>query len=500
MADHREIGAFQVNGQWATQIAYEASVRAGRVSEVALTFMNRRRQVAAFQGDREQVLSILGKRNLAAIESGAGAHDDKVKGRLGGAKLHYRAVVLPHAASGETHEAQPRDAENAIERDSLHRQSERDELREVAVGAAAATPAAAAQPTASDPPRDPAAAAPSAYAIPAELERQFIRVKDRFYFPDRSLAFVDRGTRLTADTENIEVIRGLVRIAQARGWEALRVTGTESFRGKVWREAALHAIAVNGYDPSEIERAQLARERAGPGEGVAAAKREDDAALRSEHIGRAAGAAPDLTFGSLIGTGWAPYRFREKARQSPYLRIATDQGERVLWGVDFPRALAEAQTQPQPGDRIGVQYLGKRAVTAKVPVKDQDGSVTGYKDISSQRNTWLVEKAEYFAAREARAAAIRNTDLARAHRVEAHPELVAALAWIHLAERLADSAIADPRDQDRFVSMVREGLARALERSEPAAPPRLRGVAPREPQRSEDRAGPMRAPEQAMAR
>ncbi len=101
MADHREIGAFQVNGQWATQIAYEASVRAGRVSEVALTFMNRGSPVAAFQGDREQVLSILGERNLAAIESGAGAHDDKVKGRLGGATLHYRAVVLPHAASAK---------------------------------------------------------------------------------------------------------------------------------------------------------------------------------------------------------------------------------------------------------------------------------------------------------------------------------------------------------------------------------------------------------------
>ena len=143
MADHREIGAFQVNGQWATQIAYEASVRAGRVSEVALTFMNRRSQVAAFQGDREQVLSILGERNLAAIESGAGAHDDKVKGRLGGATLHYRAVVLPHAASGETQEAQPRDAENAIERDSLHRQSERDDSPQPAVRAAAATPAAA---------------------------------------------------------------------------------------------------------------------------------------------------------------------------------------------------------------------------------------------------------------------------------------------------------------------------------------------------------------------
>lgn len=282
------------------------------------------------------------------------------------------------------------------------------------------------------------------------------------------------------------------------------MTGTESFRGKVWREAALHAIAVRGYDPSEIERAQLVRERAGRGEGAAAPKREDDtaarAALRSEHIGRTAGAAPDLTFGSLIETGWAPYQFRDKARESPYLRIATDQGERVMWGVDFPRALAEAETHPQPGDRIGVQYLGKRAVTAKVPVKDPDGSVMAYKDITTHRNAWVVEKAEYFAAREACAAAVRNTDVARAQRVEAHPELAAALAWIHLAERLAERDIADPRDQGQFVSMVREGLARALERAQPIAPPKLRGVAPREPQPNEDRAGPVRAPEQAMAR
>ena len=215
-------------------------------------------------------------------------------------------------------------------------------------------------------------------------------------------------------------------------------------------------------------------------------------------------ASPDVIFGKLIERGEAPYRFQDNAGPSPYIRIATDKGERVLWGVDFPRAVAEAQTQPRPGDPVGVQYLGKRTVTVKVPVKDEDGSVKAYKEISAHRNTWAVEKPEFYHAREECAAAIRNTEIAREQLVESHPELAAAITWIHLAERLAARSIAEPGDQERFVAMVREGLAQAIGRSQPLAPPKLRVLTPREPERNDDRiptASTSRIiPEKTMAR
>lgn len=54
-------------------------------------------------------------------------------------------------------------------------------------------------------------------AIPEAIVHRFLRVKDQFYFPGQSLAFVDCGTSLKAASENQEVVRSLVAIAQARG-------------------------------------------------------------------------------------------------------------------------------------------------------------------------------------------------------------------------------------------------------------------------------------------
>ena len=531
MADYRDTGVFNIDGQWATSIRYQALVKDARVSEIDLTFMNGRSRVGTYRGEREQALALLGEHNLAAIESGAGEHDQSLKGQLRGARLHYRAVTLAKPAAQPESQSATDVPENAIERGSLERGIDGGEQSRL--GATASIPAFA-TPASGEAATDPRASQrQNPYPIPAELERRFIRVEHRFYFPDRSLAFVDRGTRLSAETENIEVIRSLIEIAQTRGWEAIRVTGTDTFRRQVWHEAARRGMAVRGYVPSDVERAQLARERAERSEAAPAPQPDggaveqaplrpdghspaaDPSALgsntgpprRGDDIQAATGAgstAPsDVIFGTLIETGEAPFRFQAHADPSPYLRIATDKGERVLWGIDFPRALAQAQTQPQPGDAVGVQYLGQRAVTLKVPVKDRDGSVKSYEQISTHRNTWAVEKPAYFEARAARVEALRNPATAREALLASHPELAAAITWLHLAEQLAAKSIADPHDQERFVSMVREGLAQAIARSQPLAPPKLRVVALRQPERGIDRTPPERAApsaQNAMAR
>jgi hypothetical protein len=356
-------------------------------------------------------------------------------------------------------------------------------------------------------PADPNVPQPN--AVPAHIAERFIQVRDRFYFPDQSLAFIDRGTRLKAKTENLEVIRGLVDIAEARGWEALRVTGTESFRSRVWSEAARRGLSVRGYVPTDVERAKLVRElgeRDGPiltpvqrggeiareglqaqaaptapydGEGAPPLRMADRDAGGNADPAATSATVPGVVFGKLLASGEAPYRFQEGASPSFFLRLATDQGERVLWGKDFPRALTEAQTQPQVGDLVGVQSLGRRPVTVKVLVRGKEGSVAGFEEVSAHRNTWLVETPAFFEARHAQESALRDPGKARSNLARAHPELAAAIAWLHLAERLAQSRIADPEDQARFVAMVREGLAQAVGRSEAIPAPKLRVVAQR---------------------
>jgi hypothetical protein len=85
---------------------------------------------------------------------------------------------------------------------------------------------------------------------------------NRFYFPDKTLAFIDDGRRLQAPTAHQEVVRSLVEIAQARGWSTLTVTGQGEFRAAVWREATRRGLSVQGYAPSDLERQSLAREGA----------------------------------------------------------------------------------------------------------------------------------------------------------------------------------------------------------------------------------------------
>src|SRR5579864_6811277 len=71
-------------------------------------------------------------------------------------------------------------------------------------------------------------------AVPEEVRRRFVQVKNRYYFPDGARAFTDRGTRLTTLSENTEVVRSLIQIAEARGWGEVTVRGTERFRKEAW--------------------------------------------------------------------------------------------------------------------------------------------------------------------------------------------------------------------------------------------------------------------------
>jgi hypothetical protein len=516
---------FTLDGERVTAIRYLAAVRDGRAVQLELSFLDGAARIGTFRGDRQEIAALIGETNLAQIESAASERDSSVRGQLKGANLHPWQAKLSAVSAASAASAAD---ENSIEQTDLTRREDRAAGKAQAPGSARegegldqSAPESAPEgqgPASVNGPVVPEGGGDSVPTeanvaqpnpIPTHIAQRFLQVKDRFYFPDQSLAFIDRGTRLKAKTENLEVIRGLVDIAEARGWQALRVTGTESFRARVWTEAARRGLTVRGYVPTEVERAKLARElveRDGPiltpvhrggeiarealqahpvptapydVEGAPPRRMADrDAGGNADPPAPSAG-APGVVFGKLLASGEAPYRFQEGASPSFFLRLATDEGERVLWGKDFPRALAEAQSQPTVGDLVGVQSLGRRPVTVKVPVRGEDGSVTGFEEVSAHRNTWLVETPTFFEARRAQEEALRNPGQSRGNLARAHPELAAAIAWLHLAERLAQSRIADPDDQARFVAMVREGLAQAVGRSETIAAPKLRVVAQR---------------------
>jgi hypothetical protein len=71
----------------------------------------------------------------------------------------------------------------------------------------------------------------------------------RFRGNDSRIAFTASTLRLATDTNSPSVARSMVDLAQARDWQALRVSGGEEFRRAVWIEAASRGVRTVGYEP-----------------------------------------------------------------------------------------------------------------------------------------------------------------------------------------------------------------------------------------------------------
>src|ERR1700728_3726504 len=195
-------------------------------------------------------------------------------------------------------------------------------------------------------------------AVPEEVRRRFVQVKNRYYFPDGARAFTDRGTRLTTSSENTEVVRSLIQIAEARGWTEVTVRGTERFRKEAWLAARLAGLDVRGYRPSEFEQGHLVRTLGRQGvapaiDSVAAGDRptpaEPDARTPEKRGG--------LLTGRLVDHGPAPYRHDPHEPMSYFVKLETGRGDRTLWGVDLERAFRQSLTQPQVGDEVGLRSV-----------------------------------------------------------------------------------------------------------------------------------------------
>lgn len=97
--------------------------------------------------------------------------------------------------------------------------------------------------------------------IPPDVEKQYLRVGDKFYHPKdtANAAFEDKGNKLESRSNSENVAESMVRIAKARGWDEIKVAGSESFRKEAWLEAAKEGMHVKGYSPSEQDKVELAK-------------------------------------------------------------------------------------------------------------------------------------------------------------------------------------------------------------------------------------------------
>lgn len=352
-----------------------------------------------------------------------------------------------------------------------------------------------------DPPASPqSTAAADSRPVPDHIRRRFVQVGHKYYFTDGARAFTDRGRRLTTPSENTEVIKSLVTIAQTRGWTEISVRGTERFRKEAWFAARMVGLEVRGFRPSEFEQGRLIRALArqneppsrenlsaepGSPERAAEPRREASPAREETPAGHRAERSALLT-GKLVEHGRAPYHHDPHERMSYFVKIETRRGDRVIWGVDLERAFTESLTQPQVGDTVGLRAIRQEAVKVKSTERNPDGQVIGEHELATHRNRWVVEKRDFFEARAAAAETLRDSTIDPKQAIKQHPELVGTYLQVRAAE-LAARRIRDPEDQQKFVARVRSSLAESVARGEPLSPVRLRERSPERAERSSRR-------------
>jgi putative DNA primase/helicase len=329
-------------------------------------------------------------------------------------------------------------------------------------------------------------------AVPEEVRRRFVQVKNHYYFTDGARAFTDRGTRLTTSSENTEVVRSLIQIAEARGWSEVTVGGTERFRKEAWLAARLAGLEVRGYRPSEFEQGHLVRTLGRQGQAPAidnlAAGTGPTAA---EPDTRAPEKRGGLLTGRLVDHGPAPYRHDPHERMSYFVKLETGRGDRTIWGVDLERAFRQSLTQPQVGDEVGLRAVLQESVKVHTQKRDEAGELVE-RDLATHRNRWILEKSPFFEAREDAARTVLDTSIDPKQAVKNHPDLVGTYLQVRAAE-LAAKQFRDPQDRERFVQQVRSALADAVARGEPLPAVRLRErSAERTPKAPEREAAPAR--------
>jgi hypothetical protein len=301
--------------------------------------------------------------------------------------------------------------------------------------------------------------------IPDHIRQRFVQVKGTYYFPDGTAAFRDRGARLTTRSENTEVVKSLVEIAQARGWGVVEVSGSERFRREAWSMGSALGLSVRGYEPSEFERSRMVRSMGRPADPTGTPPSYNESGKPRARDG--------LITGKLVDFGAAPYRDNARAAMSYFVKVETPNGDRVVWGVDLERALRESLTKPGIGDEVGLRTVGKEGVKVRTPVRNEQGTVTGEQAIETVRNRWVVEKRPFFDERTAAATVVRNSSVDAKAAVKQHPQLVGTYLQLHAAE-LAAKRFRDPADQALFVAKVRSALADSVGRGEPLPAVRLK--------------------------
>lgn len=288
--------------------------------------------------------------------------------------------------------------------------------------------------------------------VPPEIEKRYLRVGDKFYHPKNTdlVAFEDKGNKLETKSNSESIAESMVRIAEARGWDEIKVSGTETFKREAWLEAASRGMHVKGYTPSEQDKATLDK-RISEAEANKIEKDNKPFRARENETGQTDGNASVAE--ELVAHGADKYQHDKNNSASYFVTTKDSQGKQTTtWGIDLERAMSESGAKT--GDKITLTNEGRKAVTIEVPVKDDQGKVIGHEPKETHRNQWNVEMAETFAKESPEEA------------VKKYPELAGAAALVSALDKKAEADGLNMAQRGIVNARVRQNILNSIERGD----------------------------------
>ncbi len=279
----------------------------------------------------------------------------------------------------------------------------------------------------------------------ASLRKRFLEAGGQFYYrtapgEPTKVAFTDHGKRLITEHDDPSVIHGMVLRAQEKGWTVVRVNGTDEFKTEAWVQATIAGLEVEGYTPRGIDLAQREDRREqrpvrrpfskAQGDPETSKTEASNPSQRSEKtmsdgqqvalatleaILRARGDSPTMitaaveeararlqgkrvVVGTVVDHGIDHYEHDAQKNKSYFVKVATDRGEREIWGLDLRRACEQGKVQR--GDAVALVQQAQESVTITVPVRDRSSTSIGAASHPAHRNRWDVIKLDSIEVRE----------------------------------------------------------------------------------------------------
>lgn len=299
-----------------------------------------------------------------------------------------------------------------------------------------------------------------------QVHNQFRVAGAKFYFKDQpsKIAMKDKGERMVSASNDERVGKAMATMAEAKGWKTIKVSGHPEFRREVWLEASVRGIEARGYKPTEqdLKLLEERRERA-----MHNTVEHDTTGRNREHQRQAVdrktvsahdkspveaakattkGVAKDVAetaaktavrafAGTVLEHGAANYNHDPKEKPNYFVRLATNDGEKTVWGVDLKRGVTEGKVKT--GDDVRLEYKGQTLVTVEALKRDKAGNVIGKEEITTNRNEWSVQKSEKAQVAEAVASALIDSKV----KDPAQREALKAAVGARMAEREAANKV-----------------------------------------------------------